>query len=54
VGEEIHLEIRDFLEVHGRGGEPCPRCGTAISEIRANQRITSFCRQCQPGMLTSL
>jgi formamidopyrimidine-DNA glycosylase len=54
VGEEIHLEIRDFLEVHGRGGEPCPRCGTAISEIRANQRITSFCRKCQPGMLTSL
>ena len=26
----------------------CPRCGGAISEITANQRITSFCRTCQP------
>jgi formamidopyrimidine-DNA glycosylase len=42
-------ERRDFLRVHRRGGEPCPRCGATISEITANQRITSFCRTCQPG-----
>jgi formamidopyrimidine-DNA glycosylase len=42
-------ERRDFVRVHRRGGSPCPRCGTEISEITANQRITSFCRQCQPG-----
>jgi len=42
-------ERRDFLRVHRRGGAPCPRCGATISEITANQRITSFCRQCQPG-----
>jgi len=42
-------ERRDFVRVHRRGGQPCPRCGTAISEITANQRITSFCRKCQPG-----
>jgi formamidopyrimidine-DNA glycosylase len=42
-------ERRDFLRVHRLGGRPCPRCGAAISEITANQRITSFCRQCQPG-----
>ena len=42
-------ERRDFLRVHRLGGKPCPRCGTTISEITANQRITSFCRQCQPG-----
>ncbi|MGD9933325.1 MAG: Fpg/Nei family DNA glycosylase [Dehalococcoidia bacterium] len=42
-------ERRDFVRVHRRGGDPCPRCGAAISEITANQRITSFCRQCQPG-----
>ncbi|MFQ6059283.1 MAG: Fpg/Nei family DNA glycosylase [Anaerolineae bacterium] len=53
VGEEIHVEWRDFLQVHGKGGSPCPRCGTAISEIRANRRITNFCRRCQPGTLTS-
>jgi formamidopyrimidine-DNA glycosylase len=41
-------ERRDFLRVHRLGGKPCPRCGTTISEITANQRITSFCRACQP------
>jgi formamidopyrimidine-DNA glycosylase len=42
-------ERRDFMRVHRLGGKPCPRCGSAISEITANQRITSFCRTCQPG-----
>jgi formamidopyrimidine-DNA glycosylase len=42
-------ERRDFLRIHRRGGEPCPRCGTRITEITANQRITDFCRTCQPG-----
>jgi formamidopyrimidine-DNA glycosylase len=51
VGADIHVEIRDFLWVHGRGGQPCPRCGTTISEIKARQRLTNFCRQCQPGSL---
>ncbi len=51
VGADIHEEIRDFLQVHGRGGQPCPRCGSPISEIKARQRLTSFCRTCQPGTL---
>jgi formamidopyrimidine-DNA glycosylase len=41
-------EWRDHLKVHRRGGQPCPRCGSTISEITAGQRITSFCRTCQP------
>ena len=51
IGDDIHLKARDFLQVHNRGGEPCPRCGNAISQITANKRITSYCRRCQPGML---
>jgi formamidopyrimidine-DNA glycosylase len=51
VGTDIHIELRDFLKVHGRGGQPCPRCGTTISEIKARGRLTNFCRQCQPGSL---
>ncbi len=43
-------ERRDFMRVHRLGGKPCPRCGSTISEITANQRITSFCRSCQPEM----
>ncbi len=38
---------RDHLRVHRKGGEPCPRCGTKISEITAGQRETNFCRKCQ-------
>ena len=48
-GKLDYDERRDFVRVHRRGGQPCPRCGTPISEITANQRITSFCRTCQPG-----
>lgn len=51
MGENIHLKPRDFFSVHLRGGEPCPRCTNTISEITANQRITNFCRTCQPGGL---
>lgn len=49
--ENIHLKPRDFMAVHMKSGEPCPRCGTPISLIGANQRITNFCRSCQPGGL---
>jgi len=38
---------RDHLKVHRRGGQPCPNCGATISDIGANERITSFCRHCQ-------
>ncbi len=51
MGENIHLKPRDFMAVHMKTGEPCPRCGTSISLVGANQRITNFCRSCQPGGL---
>lgn len=51
VGTEIQREVRDFLAVHGQGGNPCPACGTTISEIKARGRVTNFCRTCQPGGL---
>lgn len=51
MGEDIHLKPRDFFAVHMRKGECCPRCGGRISEITAGNRITNFCRSCQPGGL---
>ena len=51
MGDETHHKIRDFLQVHNKGGQACPRCGATISQLTANQRITSYCRHCQPGML---
>ena len=51
MGGDIQLKPRDFLKVHNRGGQPCPRCGGRITQLTANQRITSYCRHCQPGLL---
>jgi len=51
MGDDVHLKPRDFFAVHMRSGEACPRCGTPVSAITANQRITNFCRACQPGGL---
>ena len=51
IGSDIHKKIRDFLQVHNKGGHPCPRCGGNITQLNANQRITSYCRHCQPGLL---
>ncbi|WXG43798.1 MAG: DNA-formamidopyrimidine glycosylase family protein [Promethearchaeati archaeon SRVP18_Atabeyarchaeia-1] len=51
VGENIEVEVRDFMKVHGKGGQPCPTCGTKISEVKDEGRKTNFCRNCQPGSL---
>jgi formamidopyrimidine-DNA glycosylase len=53
VGEAIHIEVRDFLGVHGKPGQPCPRCGTSISQVAKARRATQFCRTCQPGLMLS-
>ena len=53
VGEAIDVEVRDFLAVHGRDGEPCPRCGSPISKVTRERRTTNFCRTCQPGLMVS-
>jgi hypothetical protein len=37
MGEAVHLKPREFFAVHMRAGEACPRCGTSISSITANQ-----------------
>jgi formamidopyrimidine-DNA glycosylase len=35
------------FKVYGRGGEPCPRCGTPIEKARVGGRGTWFCPHCQ-------
>ena len=47
VPPDIHLQHREFLKVHLRGGEPCPRCGRVLRQIGGNE-ATTFCRTCQP------
>lgn len=38
---------QDELNVYGRYGQPCRRCGTAIRKIVVSQRGTHFCPNCQ-------
>ena len=38
---------RDAHQVYGRATEPCPRCGTSLTEIRLSARSTTFCPSCQ-------
>jgi formamidopyrimidine-DNA glycosylase len=38
---------RSFMRVHGRGGQPCPRCGHRISQLGSRREPLSFCRGCQ-------
>jgi formamidopyrimidine-DNA glycosylase len=47
VPPDIHVQHREFLRVHLRGGEPCPRCGRTLRQIGGDE-ATTFCRSCQP------
>lgn len=49
VPPEIETQHREFLKVHLRGGEPCPRCGRELRQI-GGREATTFCRSCQPPM----
>ncbi|HZP62476.1 MAG TPA: DNA-formamidopyrimidine glycosylase family protein [Terriglobales bacterium] len=39
--------FRKGMAVHGRYGEPCPRCGEEIQRIRYADNETNYCAQCQ-------
>jgi formamidopyrimidine-DNA glycosylase len=47
VPPTFETEVRDFLAVHNRGGEPCPRCGHRITQTESGGFVTSYCRNCQ-------
>lgn len=39
--------FRKDMAVHGRYGEPCPRCGDKILRIRYADNETNYCARCQ-------
>ena len=53
VGDNIDVEIRDFLAIHGKEDDECPRCGGRISTITYERSTTYFCRNCQPGLMVN-
>lgn len=41
--------FRKGMAVHGRYGEPCPRCGEKVLRIRYADKETNYCARCQTG-----
>jgi len=41
--------FRKDMAVHGRYGQPCPRCGRKIQRIRYADSETNYCARCQTG-----
>lgn len=44
---ESTASAKEGWAIHGRFGEPCPVCGTAIQRIRYTEREASYCPRCQ-------
>lgn len=41
--------FRPGMAVHGRYGQPCPRCGEKVLRIRYADNETNYCARCQTG-----
>jgi formamidopyrimidine-DNA glycosylase len=41
--------FRPDMAVHGRFGQPCPRCGEPVQRIRYADSETNYCVRCQAG-----
>ncbi|HEY3351862.1 MAG TPA: DNA-formamidopyrimidine glycosylase family protein [Polyangia bacterium] len=50
VGDGFPEKVTAFrpgMAVHGRYGEPCPRCGARVQRIRYADNETNYCARCQ-------
>ena len=41
--------FRPEFAVHGKFGQPCPRCGEKVQRIRYADNETNYCAKCQTG-----
>jgi len=41
--------FRPEFAVHGKFGQPCPRCGEKVQRIRYADNETNYCARCQTG-----
>lgn len=42
-------DYAERLDVYGRAGQQCPRCGGLLERLIVGQRGTTYCPDCQPG-----
>ena len=43
IGETVPDKLPMPLKVHGRGGEPCPRCGARLEAIHFSEHVITYC-----------
>jgi formamidopyrimidine-DNA glycosylase len=46
---KLKAEKKEGLAVHGRTGQPCPRCGDTIREVAFATKSLQYCPTCQTG-----
>jgi formamidopyrimidine-DNA glycosylase len=46
---KLKAEKKSGLNVHGRAGEPCPRCGDTVREVSFSTKALQYCPTCQTG-----
>jgi formamidopyrimidine-DNA glycosylase len=49
VGDSLPDKAPMPLEVHGKQGEPCPRCGTKLEAVFFKEYVTTYCPEEQTG-----
>jgi formamidopyrimidine-DNA glycosylase len=52
AGDQFPEKVTAFrpeMAVHGRFGQPCPVCGTAVQRIVYAENETNYCPRCQTG-----
>ncbi len=52
VGEGFPAKVTAFrpeMAVHGKFGQPCPVCGTAVQRIQYAENEVNYCPRCQTG-----
>ena len=45
----LPTKIGDHFTVHGRYGEPCPRCGDDLRRVSYESHEVTYCPTCQTG-----
>lgn len=48
-GEGGQGDNQNHLQVYGRAGRPCQRCGATLSAMKLGGRTTVYCPRCQPA-----
>jgi formamidopyrimidine-DNA glycosylase len=45
----LPTKIGDHFAIHGRWGQPCPRCGADLRRVSYESHEVTYCPDCQTG-----